>query len=86
MKSNDSVGNEARIGEIERLVNEFQEKFQAGISQAESFITMTEIERMWSELRSKTDNIYSDMLCEMLSSVDERELIREKKQNISGKE
>ena len=86
MKSNDSVGNEARIGEIERLVNEFQEKFQAGTSQAESFITMTEIERMWSELRSKTDNIYSDMLCEMLSSVDERELIREKKQNISGKE
>ena len=86
MKSSDSVGNEARIVEIERLVNEFQEKFQAGTSQAESFITMTEIERMWSELRSKTDNIYSDMLCEMLSSVDEGELIREKKQNISGKE
>jgi len=86
MKSSGSIGNEARLNEIERLVNEFQEKFQAGTSQAESFITMTEIERMWSELRNKTDNIYSDMLCEMLSSVDEGELIREKKQNTEGKE
>jgi len=86
MKSSGSIGNEARLDEIERLVNEFQEKFQAGTSQTESFITMTEIERMWSELRNKTDNIYSDMLCEMLSSVDEGELIREKKQNTEGKE
>jgi len=86
MKSSDTVRNETRIDEIERLVNEFQEKFQAGTSQTESFITMTEIERMWSELRNKTDNIYSDMICEMLSSVDEGELIREKKPNISRKE
>jgi len=86
MKSSGNIGNEARMSEIERLVNEFQEKFQAGTSQAENFITMTEIERMWSELRNKTDNIYSDMLCELLSSVDEGELIREKKQNTREKE
>ena len=84
MKSSDNAVNEARTNEIERLVNEFQEKFQAGTSKAESFITMTEIERMWSELRNKTDNIYSDMLCDLLSSVDEGELIRGKKQNTKG--
>jgi len=84
VKSSDNAVNEARTNEIERLVNEFQEKFQAGTSKAESFITMTEIERMWSELRNKTDNIYSDMLCDLLSSVDEGELIRGKKQNTKG--
>jgi hypothetical protein len=86
MESSGGIGKEARISEIERLVNEFQEKFQAGTSKAEGFITMTEIERMWSELRNRTDNIYSDMLCELLSTVDEGELIREKKQNTRGKE
>lgn len=86
MESSSNIGNKARMNEIERLVNEFQEKFQAGTSQAENFITMTEIERMWSELRNKTDNLYSDMLCELLSSVDEGELIREKKQNTKERE
>lgn len=86
MKSSGTAGNEARMNEIERLVNEFQEKFQAGTSQTDTFIKMTEIERMWSELRTKTDNIYSGMLCELLSSVDEGELIREKKQNTERKE
>ena len=85
MKSNESIGNEVRISEIERLVNEFQEKFKAGTSHAENFITMTEIERMWGDLRNKTDNIYSDMLRELLSSVDEGELIRGKKRNTEGK-
>ena len=79
MKTNDEISGEVGISEIERLVNEFQEKFHAGTAQAENFITMAEIERMWSELRSKTDNIYSDMLRDLLSSVDESELIREKK-------
>jgi len=86
MKSSDSIGSEDRMNEIERLVNEFQEKFHAGTSQTQNFITMTEVERMWSELRNKTDSIYSDMLCELLSSVDEGGLIREKKQNTGGKE
>jgi hypothetical protein len=85
MKSTDEIDNETRISEIERLVSEFEEKFRAGTLKAESFITMSEIERMWSELRNKTDNIYSDMLRELLSSVDEGELIREKKENTEGK-
>jgi len=85
MKSSDGIGNEARMSEIERLLKEFQEKFLERTSQAENFITMTEIERMWSDLRSKTDNIYSDMLRELLSSVDEGELIRKKKENTKKK-
>ena len=81
MKTKDEYNNDAKILELERIVNEFKEKFKAGTSDAENFITMHEIERMWSELRLKTDNIYSDMLCELLSAVDEGELIRKKKES-----
>jgi hypothetical protein len=47
---------------------------------------MHEIERMWSELRGNTDYIYSDMLSELMSNVDESELIRKKKENTRKKE
>jgi hypothetical protein len=81
MKSAKSESVEARVAEIERLVREFNEKFEAGTSNPEKFMSMNEIERMWGELRSSTDNIYSDMVGELLSSVDEGGLIRKKKEN-----
>ena len=86
MASGERIDNEARMIEIERLMGEFNEKFHAGTSNAENFITMSEIEHMWSELRNKTDNIYSDMICELLSSVDEGDLIRKKKESMQKKE
>jgi len=76
---------EVRISEIERLLKDFNEKFKVGTSDSENFLTMNEIERMWGELRSRTDNIYSDMLCELLSSVDESDLIRKKKREYKEK-
>ena len=86
MKSNNQGDVETRISEIGRLVKGFNEKFKAGTSDSENFITMNEIEQMWGELRYKTDNIYSDMLQELLSSVDESDLIRKKKETIKRKE
>jgi len=86
MKSNNQSDIETRISEIDRLVKGFDERFKAGTSDSENFITMNEIERMWGELRNETDNIYSDMLQELLSSVDESDLIRKKKENIKREE
>lgn len=76
----------ARVLEIERLLNEFKEKFEAGTSDAENFMTMNEIERLWGELRGNTDNIYSEVIQELMGSVDESELIRKKKENIEAEE
>jgi hypothetical protein len=76
---------EGRLAEIERLIKEFKEKFKEGTSDADNFITMFEIERLWGELQNNTNNIYSDMVREMLNSVDERDLIRKKKENIEPK-
>jgi hypothetical protein len=71
-----------KLAEIERLLTEFKEKFEAGTSDVEDFITMSEIERLWGELQSNTNNIYSDTVRELMSSVDESLMIRKKKESI----
>jgi hypothetical protein len=79
------ISNNARTIEIERLINEFREKFQAGTIDSENFMTIHEIERMWGELLGNTQNIYLDMVSELISNVNESELIRKKKENIHKK-
>ena len=71
------------ILEIEGLIQNFKEKFKAGTSDVDNFMSITEIELLWSELQYKTNNIYSDMMRELMSEVDERDLIRKKKENTS---
>ena len=83
--SSDGIGD-ARIGEIERLMEEFKDKFKEGTSGADDFMTISEIEKLWGELQDKTNNIYSDMVRELMSNVDESDLIRRKKENTGGKE
>jgi len=75
-----------QLAEIERLIDEFKEKFKAKTSDADDFITIHEIERMWGELQQNTLNIYSDMVCDLMGSIDESDLIRKKKENIHKKE
>jgi hypothetical protein len=65
--------------EIERLIDSFKENFKARTTDADNFITIHEIERMWGELQDSTLNIYSGMVRDLMSGIDERELIRKKK-------
>jgi hypothetical protein len=67
------------IDKLTHLVYKFQEKIKAGIVDSEHFLTMSEIEQLWSDLRGNSNIIYSDMLQDILSSVDESDLIRKKK-------
>jgi hypothetical protein len=67
------------IDDIERLIRDFKEKFEAGTADADNFMSITEIELLWSELQNKTNNIYSDMVRKLMSEVDERDLICKKK-------
>lgn len=76
---------ETRISEIERIIKEFNERFKAGTSDSENFITMNEIERMWSELRNGTDQVYSEMVQDLMGSIDESDLIRKKKESTETK-
>jgi hypothetical protein len=77
---------EVRLAEIERLIKDFKQTFKERTSTAENFITMTELETMWGNLRQTTNNIYADMIQELLHEVDESDLIRKKKENTEKKE
>jgi hypothetical protein len=74
------------IARIERLIQDFKEKFIAGTSDADDFMTISQIELLWGELQNSTNNIYSGMIQKMMSEVDESDLIRKKKDNTSSKE
>jgi hypothetical protein len=67
--------------ELLRIVEEFRQRILEGTSDPEHFLTISDIERLWSELRGNTSLLYSDMLSDLLSDVDESELIRKKKRN-----
>ena len=76
-------GKDARAygEELLQLVELFRQRIIAGTSAPDSFLTITDIERLWSELRGDTSILYSDMLSDILSGADESELIRKKKRS-----
>lgn len=67
--------------QIEREIDEFKAALDAGTADPRSFITLSEIERRWAELKDATNKTYSDMVSAYLSDLDEREIIRLKKEN-----
>jgi len=71
--------------ELLRIIEEFRQRIVEGTSDLGRFLTITEIERLWSELRGNTSLLYSDMLSDLLSNVNESELIRKKKRNTEKK-
>jgi hypothetical protein len=77
---------EAKILELSSMIREFKEKFNNGTDDPDNFMTLNDMERLWSELRNESDKIYSDMFSEFLSNIDEEELIHKKKLNTKTKE
>ncbi len=48
--------------ELLKIVEVFRERIRAGTSDPEHFLTISEIERLWSELRGDTSLLYSDKI------------------------
>ena len=69
------------IGEVNRIIREFEEKIQNGTVNSDQFLTLSEIEELWSKLIGDTNIIYSDMVQTLIRNIDEKELIRQKKEN-----
>jgi len=72
--------------ELLHIVELFRQRIAAGTSDPDNFLTISDIERLWSELRGDTSLLYSDMLSDLLAEVDESDLIRKKKLNIEKRE
>ena len=75
--------DDATILEVTRLINDFKETFAAKTKDPNDFLTIDELEKRWSELRSNTDVLYSDMILKLMSSVNERDIVSKKKGNMN---
>ena len=80
-KSKDEI-----VSEIQRNLDEFQEKFKERTSDPDNFLTIFEIEEMWSDLINKTNVLYSDYLNKMVADTDQKKLVAKKKESTQKKE
>ena len=78
MKWEDKKGVNVYTEKLIRLVDEFREKIKKGTRDPENFLTISEIEHLWSELKGNTSVLYSNMLEETLAEIDESELVDKK--------
>lgn len=79
-KSSKEIAVDALL-DIRDYINEFVDEFQKKTGDTNDFITMDEIEGLFSKLDSKTRETYLTMLSDSLSNIDERPLIKSKKEN-----
>jgi len=74
------------ILEATRLIKEFKESFKARTGDSENFLTINELENYWAELRNNTEVLYSDMIRQLISEIDERDMVSKKKESTPQKE
>ncbi len=74
------------LSEISRLVNEYEEKIKDGTSDPEHFMSISEIEELWSKLNASTKVLYSDLTESLLKQIDQKALIDQKKENSKPEE
>lgn len=67
------------IGELSRIVKEFEEKFKDGTEDPDRFLTLAEIEELWGKLIGDTNVLYSDMIQKLIYSINEKDVVRKKK-------
>jgi hypothetical protein len=77
--------------EKQEMVIETMTKFLESLDEAteteeiDNYLTMDDLESMWSDLESKTKEIYSDFVRTALSKANEKRLIESKKENSQRK-
>lgn len=76
----------AAIEELARQVSKFGKKLRDGTTDPDEFITMNDIENNWQGLRKATENVYEEMVSEMIAAVNERGVVRKKKENTESAE
>lgn len=70
--------------DLQRINQEFREKIRNGLKDPDSFIKLSEIERMGRELSLHTQKLYLEETAALLNDIDEGMLLR-KKNRVRGK-
>lgn len=76
----DSITNQS-VEELEHELRKFQTDFADGTTDPESMSCFSDMEKILEELVEKARKTYLDTFSQYLSSMDERELIKSKKDN-----
>ena len=63
---------------IEEMIDDSAKQINAGAAKGR-LITLDQVDGLWDELNSKTQKTYIDMFSDIISSLDEKELISSKK-------
>jgi len=79
-KTVNEIGQEATEN-VTALISKFGKQIEEGTTNVETFMTLDDIEARWSQLRRNTEQVYTDIISEIIASVDERELISKKKES-----
>ncbi len=72
--------------DLQRINQEFREKIRNGFKNPNSFMKLSEIEKMGRELSVYTQKLYLEETESLLNEIDEDMLLRKKKQGIKQKE
>lgn len=67
--------------DLQRINQEFREKIRNGLKDPDSFIKLSEIERMGRELSLHTQKLYLEETAALLNDIDEGMLLLKKKQS-----
>lgn len=69
--------------DIDDQIDEFIDALERGTAKPDEYMSLTQIENMWHSLGITTRQSYSDMMNQLLSSLDTQELNSSKKANSS---
>ncbi len=69
------------VQDIRDSVNKFLDQFDKKTANTSDFLTMDTLEDLLKELDSETRKTYLNMISDAISSIDEKELIKSKKEN-----
>ena len=79
-KSSKELASDA-IQDLRERINDFLDEMAEKTEDTENFLTMDDVETLFSKLDSETRKIYLNMLSDSLSNIDEKEIIKSKKAN-----
>ena len=79
MLNEDSPTTSPTAHEVNRLIKQFQDDFIQKTTDTDKFLTINELENMWTELRNNTEILYSDMIRNLIGEINERDMVRKKK-------
>lgn len=74
------------MDDLQRINQEFREKVRDGLKDPDSFIKLSEIEKMGRDLSAYTRKLYLEETTVLLNDIDESVLLRKKKQSTGQKE